>query len=110
MQRMAELKAFQAQKEQLQKIVQSKSEELRQTQADLVSSYRNIQQTEKKQSERRQANELRTTPNRNPGERSFVTDDQRHEIIDASSPLYGSSATHIQVPHTEDNALRKKNK
>ena len=56
----------------------------------------------------RSGNELRTTPNRNPGERSFDTDDQRHEIMDASSPLYGSSATYIQVPHTEDNALRKK--
>ena len=108
MKRMAELRAVKAQKEQLQKFVQSKEEELRKTQADLVSSYRDIQQTERKQSERTQANQLRTTPNRNPGERSLNTADQHHEIMDASSPLYGSSATHRQVPHTEDNALRKK--
>ena len=65
MKRMAELRAVQAQKEQLQNFVQSKEEELRKTQADLLSSYIDIQQTERKQSERTQANELRTTRNRN---------------------------------------------
>ena len=62
---MAEFRAVQAQKEQLQNFVQSKEEELRKTQADLLSSYIDIQQTERKQSERTQANELRTTRNRN---------------------------------------------
>ena len=40
MKKMAELKAVQAQKEELQKLVQSKEDELRKTQAYLVSSYR----------------------------------------------------------------------
>ena len=65
MKRMAEFRAVQAQKEQLQNFVQSKEEELRKTQADLLSSYIDIQQTDRKQSERTQANELRTTRNRN---------------------------------------------
>ena len=51
---MAELRAVQAQKEQILRLVQLKKEALRKTQADLVSSYRELQQTEMNQSERTQ--------------------------------------------------------
>ena len=41
--RQAELKAVQAQKEQLQKLVLAIEEELRRTQADLLTSFRDLQ-------------------------------------------------------------------
>ena len=69
--RMAELRAAEARKEQLYKLVQLKEDELRRTQADLVSRYRELERTEINRSDITQHSALNTEQETNKEETSF---------------------------------------
>ena len=98
--RQAELKAVQAQKEQLQKLVLAREEELRRTQADLLTSFRDLQLSGRINASTPNTQQDASKETRTPE----LNGQQEDRIVNTPSEQDGNA----QLPQTDDIILRQK--
>ena len=110
----AEVRALQAAKEEFLKALKGKEGEVRKTQSELLASYRSLNQGEGSterlpgSARRQERDSLNISFERRSEDRSSL--DESFTTVDRSGIIYRSQDRETQQIHTEDNALRKKEK